>query len=77
MTLKVIKNHSSFLSFMKFSSHNGFLRTLFDVFLGSACNVSSKIFNSGVTYNVGYELSQPISKTEFTGTPQSRTNYVS
>ena len=76
-----IKNHSksfiiSFIfdilcSIMTFSVHHSVL------FHGNGkSDVIIEIQHSDVTFNVAYELSQPMGKTEFSSTAKNRTNSV-
>ena len=58
-------------------SHNDLFRTLFSVFHGDVCDVTSEIQNSDVTFNIAYELSQPMGKTEFSSTAINRATSVS
>ena len=72
MTLKIITYQSLFLSFLTFASRKDLFRTFFGVFRGG-----TKMTSSDVTFNVAFELSQPIGKTEFFSNAKNRTNSVS
>ena len=64
-----------------FSFIYAILRTFYErhsvPFRGSACDVTSEVQNSDVTFSVACGLSQCIGKTEFSSTAKNRTSSVS